>query len=74
MLEEKVKKYGITRLAYELGICELSVRNKISGKSKITRAEMIALQQLLDLSDEELSVIREELSDGTQLKDSVTNI
>lgn len=63
MLEKKVKEYGITRLAYELGVCELSIRNKITGKSKITPAEMIAIQKLLSLSDEEVSSIREELND-----------
>lgn len=64
MLEEKVKEYGITRLAYELGLCELSIRNKISGKSKITPSEMIAIQQLLMLTNEEVNVIKEELSNA----------
>ena len=75
MLEKKVKEYGITRLAYELGVCELSIRNKMSGKSKITPAEMIAMQKLLNLSDEEVSVIRKELSDnGTQSENAIASV
>lgn len=62
MLEKLVKEYGITKLAYELGLCELSVRNKITGKSKISPPEMMAIQKLLSLDDEQVSVIREELS------------
>ena len=73
MLESKVKKYGITRLAYELGLCELSIRNKIIGKAKITPSEMIAIQKLLDLTDEEVIMIKEELS-CAQPKDSESDI
>lgn len=73
MLEQKVKKYGITRLAYELDLCELSIRNKITGKAKITPSEMIAIQKLLELTDEEVIIIKEELG-CAQLKDSEFNI
>lgn len=71
MLEEKVKKYGITRLAYELGLCELTIRNKISGKSKISPAEMMAIQSLLSLTDEEVTIIREELANAQSEDTSV---
>lgn len=64
MLEKLVKEYGLTKLAYELGLCELSIRNKIIGKAKITPAEMIAIQKLLSLTDEQISAIKEELSDA----------
>ena len=72
MLEEKVKKYGITRLAYELGLCELTIRNKIAGKSKITPAEMMAIQSLLSLTDEEVTIIREELANAQSEDTSVS--
>lgn len=62
MLERLVKEYGITKLAYQLGMCEMTVRNKISGKSKITPCEMMAIQQLLLITDEEAAAIREELN------------
>lgn len=61
MLERLVKEYGVTKMAYELGLCELSVRNKITGKSRITPSEMIAIQKILSLSDEQVNAIREEM-------------
>lgn len=61
MLEKLAKEYGLARLAYKLGLCELSIRNKIVGKAKITPAEMIAIQQLLSLTDEQVAAIKEEL-------------
>jgi len=61
MLEKLVKEYGITKMAYEMGLCELSVRNKITGKSKITPSEMIAIQKILSLSDEQVNAIREDM-------------
>lgn len=72
MLEEKVKKYGITRLAYEMGLCELSIRNKISGKSKITPPEMLAIQKLLNLSDDDVIIIKEELANAQSQNTSVS--
>lgn len=69
MLEEKVKKYGITQLAADLGLCELSARNKISGKAKITPPEMLMIQNRLDLSDEEMEELR-----NAQSKYSSTSI
>ena len=35
-----------TDVAHELGVCELSARNKINGKARITRAEEKVLDQL----------------------------
>ena len=58
MLDEKVKKYGITQLAACLGLCELSARNKISGKAKITPPEMLMIQNLLELSEEEMEELK----------------
>ena len=69
MLEEKVKKYGITKLACELGVCELSARNKISGKSKITPPEMKMITDLLELTDQEQEELR-----NAQFKNSSSNI
>ena len=63
-LEKMVKEYGVTKLAYELGLCELSVRNKVTGKSKLTPPELIAIQQLMNLTDEEMLLIKEELKNG----------
>ena len=61
MLEKLVKEYGVTKMAYEMGLCELSIRNKISGKSRITPSEMIAIQKMLSLSDEQVNAIRREM-------------
>ncbi len=61
MLEKLVKEYGVTKMAYEMGLCELSIRNKISGKSRITPSEMIAIQKILSLSDEQVNAIRREM-------------
>jgi plasmid maintenance system antidote protein VapI len=41
-----------TDVAYELGCCELTARNKISGKSKITKAEAAILDQLFNRGDD----------------------
>ena len=38
--------YTYTDIAHTLGVCELSARNKINGKARITRAEEIVLNQL----------------------------
>lgn len=35
-----------TDIAHELGVCELSARNKINGKARITRAEEKVLNDL----------------------------
>lgn len=35
-----------TDIAHELGCCELTARNKINGKTKITRAEQTVLDNL----------------------------
>lgn len=45
---DQFSKSGLTYadVAHELGVCELSARNKINGKSRITRAEEVVLNQL----------------------------
>ena len=35
-----------TDIAHELGCCELTARNKINGKTKITKAEQTVLNNL----------------------------
>lgn len=35
-----------TDVAHELGCCELTARNKINGKTKITKAEQTVLNNL----------------------------
>lgn len=35
-----------TDIAHELGCCELTARNKINGKTKITKAEQTVLDNL----------------------------
>ena len=40
-----------TDIAHELGVCELSARNKINGKARITRAEEKVLDQLFGEED-----------------------
>ncbi len=46
-------KSGLTYsdIAHELGCCELSARNKIAGKTRITKAEKIVLDNLLKGDD-----------------------
>jgi plasmid maintenance system antidote protein VapI len=75
LLEKMVKEYGITRLAYELGLCELSVRNKVTGRTKITPPEWMAIQKLLHLTEDQTLQIKEELRDGnSQSKDTISSI
>lgn len=64
MLEKLIKEYGITRMAYELDLCELSVRKKMTGKAKISAPEMLAIQRLLSLSDDQIAAIKEELANA----------
>ena len=40
-------------VAYELGCCELTARNKINGKTKITKAEAAVLDKLFTKGDNE---------------------
>lgn len=35
-----------TDIAHELGCCELTARNKINGKTRITKAEQLLLNNL----------------------------
>lgn len=62
LLQEKANNYGITKLAVDLDLCEMSVRNKLSGKSKITNPEMLMIKNVLNLTDEEVNIIKEELN------------
>ena len=45
---EKFKKSNLTysELAVELGVCEMSVRNKLQGKTKFTKLEQEKLDQI----------------------------
>ena len=45
---EKFKKLGLTypEVAVELGVCEMSVRNKLNGKTKFTKLEQEKLNQI----------------------------
>lgn len=54
---EKFTKSDLTYtdVAHELGVCELSARNKINGKARITRAEEKVLDQLFGEVGEECS-------------------
>lgn len=54
MYKEAFEKSGLSYadVAHELGCCELTARNKLNGKTKITKAEKIMLDQLLKGEDE----------------------
>lgn len=41
-----------TDVAHELGCCELTARNKINGKTKITKAEQTVLNNLFGGNNE----------------------
>jgi plasmid maintenance system antidote protein VapI len=45
---DEFKKSGLSfaDVAHELGCCELSARNKIAGKSRITKGEALILDNL----------------------------
>ena len=48
--KENLAEHNITfaDLASELGICEMSVRNKVSGKTAFTKLEKEKLEQMLN--------------------------
>ena len=46
-----------TDIAHELGCCELTARNKINGKTKITKAEKLVLDNLFG-GKNECSILR----------------
>ena len=54
MYKEKFKRSGLTYsdVAHELGCCELTARNKINGKTKITKAEQTVLNNLFGGNNE----------------------
>lgn len=45
-------------VAHELGCCELTARNKIDGKTRITKAEKIVLDNLFKGDDKECMISR----------------
>lgn len=47
-----------TDVAHELGCCELTARNKINGKTKITKAEAAMLDNLFKGEDEKCTTLR----------------
>ena len=55
MYKEVFEKSGLsyTDVAHELGCCELTARNKINGKTKITKPEATALDKLFDKNNTE---------------------
>lgn len=53
-----------TDIAHELGCCELTARNKITGKTRITKAEMLVLNRLFSVED----------TNNAQSHDTITNI
>ena len=63
ILQSKIKEssYNNTDLAYALGISELSMYRKATGKSKIKRGEMQILSNMLKLTLEDQGDIYEEL-------------
>lgn len=63
ILQQKIKEssYNNTDLAYALGISELSMYRKATGKSKIKRGEMFILANKLNLSEEDQENILNEL-------------
>lgn len=50
MYKEKLIASGLTYadVAHELGCCELTARNKINGRSKVTKAESMLLDNLFN--------------------------
>ena len=40
-----------TDIAHELGCCELTARNKITGKTRITKAEALVLDKIFGVEE-----------------------
>ena len=59
MYKEVFEKSGLsyTDVAHELGCCELTARNKINGKTKITKPEATALDKLFGKGEDEACMI-----------------
>ena len=51
-------KLTYTDIAHELGCCELTARNKLSGKTRITKAEQVVLDNLLKGDNKECMTSR----------------
>lgn len=45
-------------VAHELGVCELTARNKINGKAKITKAEQMLLDNLFKGESEQCTILK----------------
>lgn len=57
-LKEAFEKSTLTYadIAHELGCCEVSARNKIAGKTRVSKVELEVLKRILTTNEE----IREE--------------
>ena len=66
ILQQKIRssKYSMTEIAYALGVSEMTLYRKASGKSKIRRGEMNMLSQMLGLTKNEQNEIQKELKDA----------
>lgn len=55
-IKERMKAVGYTQrqAALDLGITEMTVQNKLSGRTKFTRAELMLIEKLL--SEKEVNV------------------
>lgn len=58
-MEEKIKEliakkvFSYADLAHELGICEMSVRNKLAGRTPITKLEKEKLLLIIEHNKED---------------------
>ena len=64
LIIQKAKEYGFAKLANDLDLCELSLKNKIYGRSKMYKSEIIAIGVLLNLSPEELIIVKKEIEEN----------
>lgn len=42
------KKLSYADLAHELGVCEMSARNKVAGKTQVSKLELEKMETLLN--------------------------
>ena len=56
LLNEKGLTYA--DVAHALGCCELTARNKLNDKTRITKAEQIVLDNLFKGEDEKCTILR----------------
>lgn len=59
-LLERFNKTNLTYadIAHELGCCEVSARNKIAGKTRVSKVELEALDRILTREEQECSTSR----------------